>query len=238
MATLFNARQICEKALRKIGAMSINDTAAQPEHLDEALEWLDIIMAELGGTGRCWWLVPNTLLIPLTGGTATYALPTALGSSYPSDGIQFPLKASLNDGNGNHSPINIVRRNVFEELATPGRTGRPQLLYITREREPSLTMWPVLGAGVTGFTIDLVVQTFSPDVVTPNGNIDADLDAAWQRWAIYQLSADLADGSIRRVPAAESEAYERKAETARTRLMAFQNREHHDHRLVVTYRDM
>lgn len=238
MPTLLNAREVCEKALRKIGAFSINDTAARAEEMTEALAWLDLNMAELGGTGRCWWLVPNTLSIPLTAAVAEYDLKTVLGSDYPTDGVQFPLKAMIDNGAGYQQPVDIVRRTVFEDLSTPGRTGTPELIYINRFRDPVMTTWPTLGAGVTGYTLELVVQTLSADVVTTNGNIDTDLDAAWQRWGIYQLCADLGDGTIRRVPLNESQAYERKAETARKRLEVFQNREHHDHPKVVAYRDM
>ena len=40
MSKLWKASGICERALRKIGAFSVNDTAADPEELAEALYWL------------------------------------------------------------------------------------------------------------------------------------------------------------------------------------------------------
>ena len=86
MSKLWKASGICERALRKIGAFSVNDTAADPEELSEALYWLDLAVAELAGTEQCQWLIPTTLSIALTANTPSYDLSTALGTGNPTDG--------------------------------------------------------------------------------------------------------------------------------------------------------
>ena len=57
----FSAYRVAEKALRKIGAFPITDSAADPLEMREALDWLTIIMAELAGRDRVFWLTPATL---------------------------------------------------------------------------------------------------------------------------------------------------------------------------------
>jgi hypothetical protein len=222
----FNARKICEKALRKIGAFPINDTAADPEHLDEALDWLDLNLAQVSGTGRAFWLVPSTLPLPLTAETAEYDLLDVLATNAPDDGIQSVVSAVLDDGNGNRTPLTLIGRAEFEEIAVPATTGTPDRVYVDRLNNPTLTTYPVLGAGITGYTIQLVVQTFSKDFAShKTGNTATGLRETYQKWCIYDLAASLGDGSIIKLPERELAGIRSVAKDAFDKLDAFDNRE-------------
>ncbi|KKL65180.1 hypothetical protein LCGC14_2157550, partial [marine sediment metagenome] len=160
-----SARELCERALRKIGAFPTYDTAADPEELDKALVWLDIRLAALGGKTTIFWLIPNTLSFAITADVQSYDLKTILGANFPTDGIQFPKSVWMEDSGGNRSPLTMVTRTEFEAFPDPDRSGRPEFVHIDRLGLPTLKTWPTLGTGNTGFTIKLVVQTYAKDFV-------------------------------------------------------------------------
>jgi hypothetical protein len=78
-----------QSSLRLIGAFSINDGAADDEHVQEALYWLDMQQAELAGKVQCFWLMTETLSFDLTAGTASYDLKEALDEDWPAEGIEY-----------------------------------------------------------------------------------------------------------------------------------------------------
>ncbi|HEC14945.1 MAG TPA: hypothetical protein ENI72_04220, partial [Rhodospirillales bacterium] len=137
MSLEFSAKKICEKALRKIGAFSINDSAADGDELNEALEALDLLVAEQAGSTTCFWLIPATVSIPLTGGTATYDLISVLGASAPTDGIQFPVYATLKTDGGNETPLSIVTRDEYEGISKKTAGGSPDRIWIDRLKKPT-----------------------------------------------------------------------------------------------------
>jgi len=235
MSKLFSAKKICEMALEKIGALSINDESADPNELSRALHWLDLIMAELAGVERCWWLVPAAVTMPLTASTASYDIQGTVGASSPADGIQFPYKAKLNDGNGNFSEVKIIDRTEYEELTQPEASGTPTHCYIDRAIVPTMKVYPVPGSTMTGYSIDLAVQSFAPDFAT-DGRKATGLRAAWQAWAIEELASKIGAGPVRRLPRAEIGDLKSDAELSRSRLLAFENREHDDRPPVSKFR--
>lgn len=95
MSAVLSAVEICERALRAIGAFPVTDSAADGEQLREAMTWLDLIMAEVAGTGKLFNLIPNTISLNLINGTSRYDLNTALGANLPIDQVQFPVQAML-----------------------------------------------------------------------------------------------------------------------------------------------
>jgi len=236
MSLLFTAKQICELALQSIGAYSINDTAAEPEHLKRALSWLDLNMAELAGVQRMFWLVPSTLTISLTANTRTYDLLTTLGASAPADGIQFPVGAHLEDGNGNRTPLELLRRDEYEGLSKLTTTGTPDRIHIDRLTEPTMSVYPI--PTVATFKVELVVQTFAPSFAdSRDGALATGLRAAWQKWAVNKLAASIGNGPVRKLPRQEIIDYEQLADISRRELLAFENREHESGPPVTAFRD-
>lgn len=213
----------------------ITESAADGEQLREAMDWLDIIMAEKAGTGRMFNLVPATLSIPITNGTSTYDLNAALGVNLPVDRVQFPIQAWLEDAAGNRSPVEILRRADFEAVSNDADSGPITHVHIDRlAPTPTLRTYPTPALADTNtYTLKLVVQTYAPNV-SPSGVTGAQPSAAiltnfhqsWQRWLIWTLASDLGSGPIIKLPAASISNFDRKAGIALVQLEAFENREH------------
>lgn len=236
MSQLFTARKIAEDALKKIGSLSINDDGADPAEMEEALHWLDLEMAFLSGTEPLLWLVPDTIPVPLTGAQKTYKLSTALGANFPVDGIQFPKHAMLDLGNMNEEPVEIIGRLEYDRIARKDQSGSPTRIFIDRLVEPTMTIWPVIGTGVTGLSINLTFQTFAPKF-SGNGRRATGLRAAWQRWAIYQVAAGIGDGTVRKLPDREVTTLRAIAESSRSRLAGFENSDHASPPRLTAFRD-
>jgi len=161
----------------------------------------------------------------LTGGTASYDIETILGTNSPTDGIQFPVSATLKDSNGNETPLKITTRTEYEEIIDKDQEGIPDRIYIDRLQTPTLKTFPVLTTGTTGYTIELVLQTFTDTFHGTNGAQVTGYRQPWQLWMIYALTDVLGDGTIRRVPASEAKMYAAKAEKYEGRVLAFENRQ-------------
>ncbi len=118
MSFVFPAKLIAEEALRKIGAYAITDPGADPEQVRVMLNWLDLIMAHVGGTNQLWWLVPTApILINLALNQQAYPLPGSISGNAPGGGYQFPLEAWLDHGDGNVTPLHILRRDQWDAVA-------------------------------------------------------------------------------------------------------------------------
>jgi hypothetical protein len=236
MSTLLSAREICERALRLIGAYSLVDSQADAEEMREALHWLDLVVGELSGTERVLWLVPDTLTLPLAAGKSVYNLLDDL-SPAPRNGIEFPTSAALADGAGNRTPLTMLRRREFEALGPD--TGTPSHVYVDRLGQPTLSIWPVLGADVADGTwsIKLVAQTYGEDFAKGNGVKATGLRAAWQIWAVYELASHIGGGAVRRLPRSEIVDFKAIATEARRKLLAVENREHAGLPQITEFRD-
>lgn len=221
----FSAYRIAEKALRKIGAFPITDSAADPMEMREALDWLSIILADLAGEEPIFWLIPATLTIPLTAGVNAYDVQATMGNDYPELGIQFPIEAFVEDDAGNREWMEIVSRTVWDGFPDRDATGPITHLYVDRLYPPTLYTYPTLADTSKQWSVKMTVQTFAPDF---QGNTDkaTGLRSAWQMWSIYQLASCLGDGSIRSVPEVEVRRFERRAADSKRKLFAYENREH------------
>jgi hypothetical protein len=98
VSQVLTAAQICEQALRNIGAFPVTDSAADGEQLRQAMTSLDLIMAQIAGTNEIFFLVQQQLPIPIINGTGIYDLANSLGANFPIEGTQFPLQAWLFTG--------------------------------------------------------------------------------------------------------------------------------------------
>lgn len=234
MSRTLTASEIASQALRLIGAFPVTQSAADGEQLREALSWLDLILAEISGTREIFFQVTNTLSLPLEPGRREYPLGDTLGSEFPSQGIQFPREAYLEDEGGRRWPLTIVARDTFDNVSQPERNGTPEVVYINRAPIPTLSTHPTLHDDVTvGYTIRLVVQTYSPDVSPggvsgnrPRASAETGFRAAWQRYLIYRLAYDLGMGPIHKLPERSLARIERTMDEADKALHAFENREH------------
>lgn len=94
---ILTQNEICERALRKIGATAIRSAGARPEEMNETRYWLDMLMGHVGARKRTWWLVQNTATAVLTPGIWNYDLATLLGPRTTAGGIQAIVDVWIGD---------------------------------------------------------------------------------------------------------------------------------------------
>ncbi len=238
MSSLFTGKKICELALRKIGSYSINDTAPDEMHMREALSWLDMIVAELAGTERWLGFTPATVDLSITGGTQSYDLLTMMGASAPSEGVSFPVSAKLTDENGNRLPLEIVTREVFENVTDINEIGTPDKIYIDRLSTPTLKVHPTPATGTDTYVINLVYQKLGTNLSDhKTGLTGVDFRAAWQRYAVLRLAYDLGGGIIITLPASRIDRIRLDMTEAKELIAAFENREHESTPPIADRRD-
>jgi len=233
MSRVLTSIEVAGKAIRMIGRWPITETAPDPESLREALGWLDLNLAQTVGVRRMFKRLDVTLTLALTNGTQSYDLEDALGVDLPDDGVQFVVRAWLEDSLRNRRQVEIVTREKFEDVSKIDESGTCCRIYIDRQDEGhTLQIFPVPATtDSTVWSLKLVVQRFAPDVSptgvlgdTP-GNIAHGFGQAWQRWIIFQMAHDLGCGAIHKLPEDALRRYAGVAKEAKDELLAFENRE-------------
>lgn len=203
---LLSAAEVCERALRKVGAFSINDEAADPDELDEALRWLDMIVAEITGTRRCYWLTPATVTFDWPAAEESVVLADQMGADYPPTGILFPVRAwSVNVTSGlREAEIELCRRKTYEAKSDLTTAGSPEILFIDRLVENQRAyVWPVPSTDDL-YQIALEFQTYSRSVLGEQGgeqagDVPTGFDQTWQLWMVTRLAAEIGDGPVKRL---------------------------------------
>lgn len=225
MSRVLTINEVCERALRKIGAYSINDAGARAEEIEEARYWLDLIVSHMAGTRRALWLVPTTLEASLTPGDASATFSELFTTDLPVDGIQFPVRATITDSDSdNEIPIEIIRRSQWDEISDKTDTGQPRVLYIDRGITPQVYFWPIPEED-SEYTVRMTVQTFNKDLTTGRPEDEHAIRNTWQLWLITALAAQIGDGPIRHLPENEVTKLERQAHGLLVELDAFDNQE-------------
>ena len=219
-----SVKQLAERALRRIGAYSINDTGADSAELEEALYWMDLVVAELAGTEDCSWLTEDTIDIPFVAGQASYALNTA--TDWPDTDIAFPVSAYVREDTGVDTDIEMIRRVEYESIADKDAGGSPTVVYIDRTADvPRATIYPV--PTDTGASLRLVVQKQAPDMIGSGGarpgKLDHGFPKEWQRWLVLATAAEIGAGPVRKLSQQEINDIRAGAVDAKARLMARAN---------------
>lgn len=229
-ATLRTANELCKRALRLIGAFSINDTAPNPNELNEALHQLDLLMRYLSGTEFLTFLFNTTVSFDLTADEASFDLIDRLGNNLPSTGYSFPLSCMLEDGNnGNRTKLELVGREEFDGLADPDQSGTPCIAHIDRsEDDPQMRVWPV--PAVSTFDVYLTFTTFAPDLrpdsTKSSGNVSTGLRQAWELWAVEKTAWACGRGPVRRIPRGDLQDLKVQWTEYENRLITWENQEH------------
>lgn len=222
----YTVGKICEMALQKIGAFSINDTAARGRDQAVAIDWLDAVVRHVAGTRRAFWLVPATIPITLTAGSQSYALLDAMGANAPAEGVQFPIEATVTDSTGTEWPVDILDRTEYDAVAKKSDTAsKPDVIFIDRLDPPTLYVHPVLATGGSA-TLNLIVQRFNRQIT--DASQAHELRAAWDLFLIHKLASEIGAGPVRRLPDGEVEKMRDSADELLVELEAFENRQHAD----------
>lgn len=233
MSRVIPAKGICELSLAAIGELPVTESSADGEALRRSMEFLDLLLAQLVGTHRMFSRIDATLSMPITNGTQSYNLYTALGDDLPADRIQFVTEAYLETDTGRRFPIEIVRREKFENVPEIAQEGVPTWIYIDRLENPTLQLYPTPSDDdTTEYTLKLVCQLFAPNVAPggvtgtqPQASVLHKLGQAWQRFLVFQLAHDLGSGPITKIAESSLTRFLGIATDAKTELLAFENRE-------------
>lgn len=262
MARLLSIEEICERALRKIGAFAIRSSGARPEEVTEARFWLDMVVAHEAARQRTWWLVGNDATFNLTANNAgPYALNTVLGSQVP-DGIQFVIEVIIFDAVSGLDIVNLpmMRRQEWETRVLgednkpdPLETvrlldtsvvpmpsdppGVPQMCYVDRGQTPTISFYPAPDSTRT-YGCRLVLQSFASDF-TKNGSTDRTykLRTSMNLWVVTALAAQIGNGPVRKLPGDEVRDMKQEAQTLRDDLEAYENQEQASEPRRVSYVD-
>ena len=205
-----SAANIAELSLRKVKTFSPNDEAADPDELDIALQFMDLIVAEVTGTMRCYWLSPATVTFDWPAASASVALSDQMGAGYPPTGIQFPVRAWLVDAvtGQRQYELELCRRKKYEDRLRHDTNGNPQLLFIDRQVNGELAyVWPVPQAPdpasptVSGWKIALEFQTYTRSVLGVQGGDQAGevshgFSQEWQLYLVTRVAIDIGDGPV------------------------------------------
>lgn len=235
MPRLLEIREVCERALRKIGSYSINDDGARAEEMEEAQKWLDLIVGHLTGRRRTWWLVPGNATIPLVAGQSSYTLDQTL---LPDAGMQFAISAYARTlADGRREEVTIARRQEWEGLPLLN-PGPPVAVYISRDRIPTLRVYPVQPNPVT-HALDLTYQRFSADITARSVNSPMpDVRETWNRYLITALAYELGNGPVRKLPQDEVREMDAKAAELLADLEAYDAHEQANEPRRTAYNDL
>lgn len=224
MARILEIREICERALRKIGTYSIRDSGADAAELEEARYWLDMLMGHLAADLRTWWLVPDTAPLALTAGQQSYTLATVLPAGDPSASIISVASVALAAPNGRED-VPIFRRWEWEARDATIVTGPPRAVYIDRSPDPKLLVWPTPSLPLT-HRLEVVFQRVSPDLVSgPMTERVLKFRQAWNLYMVVALAAQIGNGPVRKLPGDEVRDMQMEADRLLFRLQSYDGHE-------------
>jgi hypothetical protein len=235
MARILEIREICERALRKIGAFSIRDSGADAAELDEARLWLDMVMGHLASRRRAWWLVPATAPVPLVAGQASYTLAAGAGLPAGDPMASAVSAAAVQLADGQRDDVQIARRWEWEARDVTRTGGAPLMIYIDRTPAPQMLVWPTPTEPVT-HRLEIVFQRVSPNLTTGTPTERTlQFREAWNLYIVTALAAQIGDGPVRKLPGDEVRAMQMQAERLLFDLEAFDAHEQASEPRLVAY---
>lgn len=227
-----SAAEACEMALQKIGDFPTNDEEADPDSMQRALQWFDIIVAEVTGNRRCYWLTPETVTFSWPVGESSVVLADAMGVDYPPLGILFPIRAwGVDTTTGTRQgEIELCRRAKFEAQPNPQTSGSPRLLFIDRLVENQKAHVSPIPSADNPRSIALEFQTYTRSVLGEQGgdqagDISTGFDQTWNLFLVTRLAAELGDGPVKRLETQTIRDWRTLAEGLLSNLVTYQNRE-------------
>lgn len=191
MTTALQPSKIVELALRKIGAIRSYATGGAGPHLALGLEQLDLIIGEITGTERLWWLVPHEIPVTLIAEQDEIDLSGVLDPD-----VMHVMSAKLRMSGQDDAPINLLIRSDWDKIEDRAtKRGKPTDLYI--ERSPGSLAYPYPIAAEGGQII-LSAQRMSPTI--DSADSDHQFTTAWQNYLVTRLAIALGDGIVEQLP--------------------------------------
>lgn len=228
MAQILSVADFCKRALRKIGSFSINDAGAEPEEMEEARFWLDMIVGHQAARKRTWWLTPTTATFALEAGTQEYDLDAMLAPTASARGEQFVIQAFLDDADTGEMihEISLRSRREWEETDQRQRAGTPECAYIDRHQSPKMLVSPVPN-DARSYQVRVIFQSYSPNFPAMQwvNRTDTAIRSSWNLWLVTALAAQIGNGPVRKLPADEVRDMKAEAGGLLTDLEAYEDHE-------------
>lgn len=235
MARAFTLNEICERALRKIGAYSINDTGADTASMAEARFWLDMIVSHVAMKQRRFWLLPSAYSLTLTAGVGAYNLRTSITGA-PTLEFIVGVQAIPLTGTADPLPVEVMRRQDWEALPRESG-GTPAWCWIDRTDDPTLHLLPTPAAPIQ-YNLEVLAQRFPSDTTSLQSTAPMpDVSRAWNLFLVTKLASELGDGPVRKLPADEVRGMQDSAARYLFDLERYEQREHADEPRRVSYND-
>lgn len=211
MSLLLSPKQIAEKALRKIGHTAWFETGGKGQALAVAVEYLDLVVAELAGTEQVEAFVPRRMDVNLIAGQAEYDLAGLLDPD-----PMWITRAHIVDEAGSENEILLLTRFAWDAIHDRStRTGTPCELYVRRGPSPLAYPYPIPEADTT---LRLTAQTVAPDISSDSATHG--LEAAWQLLLIDRLAAEIGDGPVEKLTEVTLRRYRADADRRLAALVA------------------
>lgn len=132
----------------------------------------------------CWRLRGST-----GGGWLTTTSYSSIGDfAVESDTIGIE-QAFLRTNDYSDTPLEIIRRERFQEITDKSATGQPSFLFFDRRLSPQIFLWPIPNDSTDVLHVQRVRALEDFDAAGNN----ADFPVRWLRALVYGLAADLAD---------------------------------------------
>lgn len=198
----FTARDIAVEALQEVGAFPPSQDSPDEHELTRAIEVLDGIVDEIGGTFHLPWL-SSTIDVALEADRETYPLQEfytedafhlsaehwrkAQLFQVPSSGGEAQLKGTLP----------LWRKWEYDQKPKP-ETGTPEGVYIERTFDPTMFVLPVPTVADT-FTIKLELQGMPRELDEQQGGRRPPFLNAWRRYLVLRTAYDIGGGRVKRL---------------------------------------
>lgn len=224
MANFQTAQKLAELALERVGAKSIYDRSADPIQFSRTLDRLDALVGQLTGAQPCLWLVKENVEVPLSANVADFDLVEQSAGAIEAKSFQFLVSAGVRTAaNADILPLQVLYKQQYDAIEDKASTGIPCAIFLDRQTPaPRVFLNPVIAT--TGATLVLGFQRYTRDLTRLN-NASVELDAAWNRWAEYQLAVDIGTGPVCNRDPAKIKQWRGEATEAKRLLDAYNNRQ-------------
>ena len=227
MSRTFDAGEIATLAARTCQVLGANVVALDQQRHAIALQYLDMVIAEIVGSDSRPWEAAGPQAVALSAATESYNITSLL-----SDPLQFVHHAWIRDANGNDTPLPLISRNEYDVIADKDAAGIPDRLFIDHGRALAYP-WPLIAA--TGSTLYLDGFGYGPDVTKSKGSIPHKLSDAWQLNLHYRLALVIGDGPLIKSPAGDRDRWEKRVADSDKTLSSYTARGSRTTRFVRPY---
>jgi len=215
----WTAAEVAENALRNIGVFSPYDLAPDPEHFSIAISRLDSLTAYIVATENLQWFEEIEQELTLTADQSSYALNALLATD-----LQYisAVYRTLNDTN--RTQTNLLRLTGLEIAKEEYPTSvTPDYAFINRDEDSTLYPWGI--PDVAGYKFHIRGRRFSGNLRLDGGNIETEMNKAWDLCLTNLLAAELGSGPIVTLPKDRRDDFRGIGEDMKRKLVTYNAKE-------------